>query len=246
MSEIKVADRADAVTGWSKPVTVSDPEDRAGRPTLTLGRNGQAVLVRAASGSSEGGTTDGFARRPAGSLDWELDWEAEEPVEGFETGAWRKAVVGPEGDVTLLGVAPVEGDGYGALTITRSAATGNWSAVKALSTVYVPDDRFDLAVGPDGSVHAVWTQGDTFRRLMTSSRVNGAWSAAPVPLNTGAGDYAIGQIAVGPDNRPVAVWDESTGDFTTQVRAATTAPPLSSRCPNGVTSAVTARVTSSR
>lgn len=102
------------MTGWSKPVTVSDPEDRAGRPTLTLGRNGQAVLVRA--------------------------------------------------------------------------------------------------------------QGDTFRRLMTSSRVNGAWSAAPVPLNTGAGDYAIGQIAVGPDNRPVAVWDESTGDFTTQVRAATTAP----------------------
>lgn len=118
--------------------------------------------------------------------------------------------------------------------------------MKALSTVYVPDDQFDLAVGPDGSVHAVWTQGDTFRRLMTSSRVNGAWSAAPVPLNTGAGDYAIGQIAVGPDNRPVAVWDESTGDFTTQVHAAAPAPPLSSRCPNGVTSAVTARATSSR
>ncbi|MFI6862278.1 FG-GAP repeat domain-containing protein [Streptomyces sp. NPDC050421] len=218
--EIKVVDLVPGGAGWTEPVTVSGPDSYASSPTLALGRDGRAALVWTARESVEGAAAQVSAQRPAGSL----DWAAPQPVTGFDTGAWRKAVVGPEGDLTVLGVAYAEGSGFRALTATWSASTGNWSAVRTLSTGYVPDDQFDLAVGLDGSVHAVWTQGSSSRRLMTSSRVNGVWSAAPTPLSPGTSDYAVGQITVGADGRPVAVWTESTGDFTTQVRAATTAP----------------------
>ncbi|MEU9199304.1 VCBS repeat-containing protein [Streptomyces sp. NPDC048332] len=217
-SEIKVVDRVGEGPGWSEPVTVSDPKAHASIPTLTLGQDGRAALLWTAWGTSEGDRTQMFAGRPAGST----AWTAEEPVTGFDTGGWRKAVVGPEGDVTVLGVVYTEGSSFHALTTTRSAATGNWSAVTTLSTGYVAEDQFDLAVGPDGSAHAVWTQAaGTSRGLMASSRVNGAWSAAPTPLSTAA--YAIGHITVGGDNRPVAVWTDATGDYTSQVRTATTA-----------------------
>ncbi|WP_326659663.1 FG-GAP repeat domain-containing protein [Streptomyces sp. NBC_00385] len=217
-SEIKVVDRVGEGPGWSEPATVSDPKVHAATATLTLGQDGRAALLWSAWETSEGDRTQMFAGRPAGST----AWTAGEPVTGFDTGGWRKAVVGPEGDVTVLGVVYTEASSFHALTTTRSAATGNWSAVKTLSTGYTAEDQFDLATGPDGSVHAVWTQGATSRGLMTSSRVNGAWSAAPTPLSTG--DYAIGQITVGSDNRPVAVWTQATGDYTSQVRTATTAP----------------------
>ncbi|MDF6043406.1 VCBS repeat-containing protein [Streptomyces sp. JH14] len=218
---IKVADRAHDGTGWTKPVTVSDPNADTSNPTLTLGQDGRSTLVWTTLESPEGGgTTEVFAQRPAGSL----VWGAQEPINGFATGGWRKVAVGPEGDVTVLGVAYAEGSGFRALTATRSAATGNWSAVKTLSTGSATEDQFDLAVGSDGSAHAVWSQSGSSRKTMTSSRVNGVWSAAPTALSTNTSGYAIGQITVGADNRPVAVWAQSTGDFTTQVRAATTAP----------------------
>ncbi|MDT9693467.1 VCBS repeat-containing protein [Streptomyces sp. P9(2023)] len=219
-SVIQVVDRtADGV--WSKPATVSAPGQYAHNPKLALGRGGHAVLLWATSGSPEGQTqTEVISRRGPGSL----TWGAQEPANGFDGGTWRKMAVGPEGDVTLLGAAYIDGTGYSARTTTRSAATGTWSAIKTISTGYVPDDQFDLTTGPDGSVHAVWTQGDTNRKLMTSSRVDGAWSAAPTPLSTNPTGYALGLVTVDGANRPVAVWQQSTGRFITQLRAATTAP----------------------
>lgn len=218
--EVKVVDRTAGGT-WTKPVTVSAPGKYPTGPTLSIGRGGHAALVWQTQDdpASDGPHTEVIAQRPAGSL----TWGAPEPANGFRTGAWRKVAVGPEGDVTLLGVAYDEGTGFTARTTTR-AADGTWSAMKTISTGYVPDDQFDLTVGPDGTFHAVWTQGDGDRKLMTSSRVNGAWSAAPTPLSTNTTGYAIGLVTVDAANRPVAVWEQSTGDFTSQMRSATTAP----------------------
>ncbi|MFF8610106.1 FG-GAP repeat domain-containing protein [Streptomyces sp. NPDC015346] len=217
ISVVKVVDRTPDGT-WTKPVTVSDPKLYATGPTLALGQDGRAVLAWKTQVSPSGGEqTEAIAQRPAGSL----VWGAEEPANGFRTGAWRKVVVGPEGDVTLLGVAYDEGPGFTARTTTRSAATGTWSPLKTLSTDSVPDDQFDLTVGADGSAHAIWTQSG---KMMTSSRVNGVWSATPTPLSTNTTGYALGRVTVDAANRPVAVWQQSTGDFTTQLRAATTAP----------------------
>ncbi|MFJ5077002.1 FG-GAP repeat domain-containing protein [Streptomyces sp. NPDC088553] len=220
ISEIKVLDRPAGGT-WTKPVTVSAPGQYAHNPKLALGRGGHAALVWHTQDSRDSSVgTDVVARRPAGSP----AWSAGEPANGFEGGAWRKIAVGPEGDVTLLGVTFVEGSGYTARTTTRSAATGTWAALKTISTGYVPDDQFDLTAGPDGVVHAVWTQGSTDRKLMASSRVAGAWSAAPTPLSTNTSGYALGLVTVDAADRPVAVWQQSSGDLTTQLRAATTAP----------------------
>ncbi|MFF4169712.1 FG-GAP repeat domain-containing protein [Streptomyces sp. NPDC001744] len=219
--EVKVAELPADGTAWTTPVTVSQPDLHARVPSLALGKDGRAVLVwanQAAPDSSE--TTQVFAQRPAGST----VWSAEEPAGGFEAGTWRQVVVGPEGDVTLLSVTYGESDGFAARTVTRSAATGAWSPVKALSTGYVPDDQFDLAVGPDGGVHAIWTQniGDN-RKVMASSRVNGAWSDAPTPLSTNTEGYALGQVTADAAGRPVAVWQQTAGELD-QMRAATTAP----------------------
>ncbi|MEU9705967.1 FG-GAP-like repeat-containing protein [Streptomyces sp. NPDC047981] len=217
--EIKVADRAAGGT-WSKPVTVSKPGQYVHNPKLALGRGGHAALVWTTQDTPTAGTsTEVVSLRPASGT----TWSAEEPANGFKGGAWRKIAVGPEGDVTLLGVAYDEGTGFTARTTTR-AANGTWSELKTISTGYVPDDQFDLTVGPDGTVHAVWTQGDTDRKLMASARVGGAWSATPTPLSTNPTGYALGLVTVDAANRPVAVWQQSSGDFTTQLRAATTAP----------------------
>ncbi|MFF1511720.1 FG-GAP repeat domain-containing protein [Streptomyces sp. NPDC058326] len=220
-SEIKVTDRLADGTGWTTPVRVSGQDRYATGATLALGADGRAALAwrdQATPGSEE--PVQMLAQRPAGSL----VWGAGEPANGFSTGAWREVAIGPEGDVTLLGVAAPDGNGFSALTTTRSAATGAWSPVKTLSTGAVPDDQFDLAVGPDGSAHAVWTQDlDGHRKVMTSSRVNGAWAAAPTPLSTNTTGYALGQVTVGADSRPVAVWGQ-TADPYFQLRTATTAP----------------------
>ncbi|WP_395361768.1 FG-GAP repeat domain-containing protein [Streptomyces sp. YH02] len=217
--EVKVTDRAVGGT-WSKPVTVSKPGTYPTGPTLTIGSGGHAALAwNSTEDPASGSITQVLALRPADSL----TWGAEEPANGFRTGAWRKVAINPQGDVTLLGVAYDEGTGYTARTTTRSAS-GTWSALKTISTGYVTDDQFDLTVGPDGSFHAVWTQGGTARKLMASTRVDGAWSATPTPLSSNTSGYALGLVTVDAANRPVAVWEQSTGDFTNQLRAATTAP----------------------
>ncbi|MGW1933604.1 FG-GAP repeat domain-containing protein [Streptomyces sp. NPDC001919] len=217
--EVKVTDRAADGT-WSKPVAVSTPGTYPTGPTLTIGSGGHAALAWNSKDEPTSETsTQVLAVRPADSL----TWGAEEPANGFRTGAWRKVAVNPQGDVTLLGAAWEEGAGYGAQTTTRSAS-GTWSALKTLSTGYVPDDQFDLAAGSDGSFHAVWTQGDGNRKLMAASRVGGVWSATPTPLSTNTTGYALGLVTVDAAHRPVSVWEQSTGDFTSQLRAATTAP----------------------
>ncbi|MFF8381079.1 FG-GAP repeat domain-containing protein [Streptomyces sp. NPDC015661] len=218
---VKVTDRLADGTGWTKPVTVSDPARYATGITLAIGADGRAALAWADRESPSGGEgTQKLAQRPAGSL----TWGAEEPANGFSTGAWREVAIGPEGDVTLLGVDAVEGSGWSAQTTTRSAATGTWSPVKILSTDYVPDDQFDLTVGPDGSAHAVWTQDvGSYRKVMTSSRIDGVWSAKPTPLSTNTSGYALGQVTADAAGRPVAVWGETAGSRF-QLRTATTAP----------------------
>ncbi|MFI1394704.1 FG-GAP-like repeat-containing protein [Streptomyces sp. NPDC020681] len=218
---LKVVERAAGGEGWTEPVTVSDPEVSSGAATLALGQDGGATLVWTWHHLNGGGYGWASAHRPVGSG----TWGAPEQVGGSEGGVSRGAevAVGPEGDVTLLWVDYNDATGFGARTATRSAATGTWSPVKTLSTGYVPDDQFDLAIGADGSAHAVWTQGDEQRKLMTASRVNGTWTA-PQALSTNTDGYALGQITADANNRPVAVWQQSTGSFTTQLRAATTAP----------------------
>ncbi|MFD5109328.1 FG-GAP repeat domain-containing protein [Streptomyces cinereoruber] len=217
--EVKVTDRAADGT-WSKPVTVSKPGTYPTGPTLSIGSGGHAALAwNSTDDPTSGAYTQVIAVRPADSP----TWGAAEPANGFQTGAWRKVAINPQGDVTLLGVAHAEGAGFSAQTTTRSAS-GTWSALKTISTGYVPDDQFDLTAGSDGTFHAVWTQGNTDRKLMASSRVDGVWSASPTPLSTNTSGYALGLVTVDAANRPVAVWEQSTGDFTNQMRTATTAP----------------------
>ncbi|MGW8768652.1 FG-GAP repeat domain-containing protein [Streptomyces sp. NPDC055815] len=219
VSRVKVTDRL-ADGSWTTPATVSNPASYANNPTLAVGHDGSLALVFADWGTpSSGESVQVFARRPAGGDHWGNGG----PANGFATGAWREVVVGPEGDVTLLGVAYTEATGFAAQTVTWSATTNSWSPLKIISTGYVPDDQFDLAVGPDGTAHAIWTQGSENRKVMASSQVNGTWSAAPTPLSTNTSGYALGQVTADATGRPVAVWGETAGSGF-QLRTATTAP----------------------
>lgn len=95
--EVKVTDRAADGT-WSKPVTVSRPGTYPTGPTLTIGSGGHAAPAWNSTDDPSSGThTQVIAVRPADSP----TWSAEEPANGFRTGAWRKVAIDPRGDVTL-------------------------------------------------------------------------------------------------------------------------------------------------
>ncbi|MER5965198.1 VCBS repeat-containing protein [Streptomyces sp. NPDC002057] len=221
----KVIDLLAGGKGWGKPVTVSASGRDAGPVILTRGPDGRAALLWEEKDPASGETTQVFAQRPAGSL----TWGPREATPGRSPGPWEAVAFGPEGDVTLLGNYEYEDDGFSARTTTRSAATGKWSPVQLLDGGYGRNSsQFDLAIGPDGNAHAIWTRWDDDGSgprgsVMASSRVNGVWSANSTLLSNPADRHGVARVTVDADGRPVAVFGQDSGSGS-QLRTATTAP----------------------
>lgn len=115
-------------------------------------------------------------------------------------------LIAPNGEVTLVWVDYTTT--YGTRTTTRSS-NGTWSAVRTLSTSYVPE-QYDVAIGDDGTVHALWTQvSSTGRVLMESARSGGTWTTG-TQLPGSATAYVRGQVSVGPDGGATAIWAGAT------------------------------------
>ncbi|MGW4200700.1 FG-GAP repeat domain-containing protein [Streptomyces sp. NPDC004726] len=213
-------DKAPGTSRWSAPRRLSAPSSWAGDARVGTGSDGRAVLVWTASEAGGGPTVMEAVVRPAGSTQWG-PIEAVGPVDSPVT---TQPLVAPNGEITLVWVGFMPSGGYATLTSTRSAA-GAWSAVRTLSTEYVPE-QFDAEIGPDGTVHAGWVQNaapgsDSGRIFRHAARVNGVWTA-PTTLSRKPSSVAIGQVAGGPQGRTTAVWHESTGDFIGQLWTAGT------------------------
>lgn len=115
-------------------------------------------------------------------------------------------LIAPNGEVTLVWVDRTTT--FGTRTTTRGT-NGTWSPVQTLSTGYVPE-QYDVAIGDDGTVHALWTQlNSTGRTLMESARSDGAWTTS-TQLPGSATAYVRGQVSVGPGNGATAVWAAAT------------------------------------
>ncbi|WP_189711315.1 hypothetical protein [Streptomyces phaeofaciens] len=137
----------------------------------------------------------------------------------------------PDGDVTYVWTGWSTGAGTPVVqTVTRTAATGAWSAPTTLSTGYVKW-QVSAAIGGDGTVQVVWPQvpsidnGDD-NYLQWAVRADDKWTratalnSAPVPAvpNT---DALAGEVAAGPDGRATVVWREARysggGTYTSQL-----------------------------
>ncbi|MET4921263.1 VCBS repeat-containing protein [Streptomyces sp. PSRA5] len=215
---VKAADKPAGAAGWSAPRALSAPASWAGGVRAGTGPDGAAALVWTASDETEGNPKLVAVVRPAGSA----EWGPIETVGPVDSALDPRPLIAPNGEITLVWVD--WRDTFGVRTVTRST-TGDWSAVRTLSTEYVPE-QFDAEIGPDGTVQAGWVQsaatGDEDGRVfMHAARVDGVWSA-PTQLSRKPSGVAIGQVAGGPEGRATAVWHESVGDFTGQLWTAGT------------------------
>lgn len=204
---VRAVDKPAGATGWTVPRALSAPGSSAGAVRAGAGPAGEAVLVWTSADEAEGTEELETVVRPAGSTEWG-PVESLGPVDNVVD---PRPLVAPNGEITLVWVD--RRDTYGVRTATRST-TGDWSAVRTLSTEYVPE-QFDAETGPDGTVQAGWVQnaapGDEDGRVFQhAARVDGVWST-PTQLSRQPSDVAIGQVAGGPGGRATAVWHESVG-----------------------------------
>lgn len=158
---------------------------------VTVLRSGRAaVAVLAFAGVTWAGVSSGPAAEPS-----RADVATLRIPEG---GRMPRAVVDAEGTVHLVYVA--DGTDRGNLFhVTRASGAPGWSEPqpvnsRALSVSGVgPIDGAQLAIGPDGRVHAVWLQSEPARFIYTRSRENGSGFEPQRELSTGdEGDLEAG------------------------------------------------------
>jgi hypothetical protein len=248
-STVRTVTRPLSATAWGDPVTVSDTSTRAGSPRLGVAVDGDATLVWHATDPATEDAVLASATRPASTG----VWGAIEPVTGVLDDATETTdpLIGPTGDVTVLWVDYTKS--FGTRTTTRSAATGTWSAVRTLSTQYVPE-QFDATIDEDGTVQAVWTQDasaadEAPRVLVGSAMVDGVWTALKT-ITAGPTDSVYGQVAVAPDGRATAAWaatvDGDGIDLNWRLSSASTIPVAAAPAVSGTVrtgSTVTCKVT---
>ena len=130
-----------------------------------------------------------------------------------EGGRMPRAVVDAEGTVHLVYVA--DGTDRGNLFhVTHALGAPGWSEPqrvngRGLSVSGVgPIDGAQLAIGPEGRVHAVWLQSEPARFVYTRSRVDGSGFEPQRELSTGdEGDLEAGPaVAVDPNGSVFVFW----------------------------------------
>ncbi|WP_406475636.1 FG-GAP-like repeat-containing protein [Streptomyces sp. NBC_01615] len=202
-SLLAVSKAADA-TEWTAPVAVTGSYQSVSSPQLTAADDGSLTLAFEGHTSESEPETIYTATRAAADGTWSA---AETVTTTDDLVDTPEPLIAPDGDVTLVWVDYTTT--FGTRTATRDASTGTWSAVKTLSTTYVPE-QYDAAIGDDGTVRALWTQsGGGGRLLMESALTDGAWTS-PVQLPGSATTFVRGQISVGDDGAATAVWSGTT------------------------------------
>jgi hypothetical protein len=123
-------------------------------------------------------------------------------------GEYTMTMGGPPFNFPIMG--PV-----GVYAATRPAG-GAWSAPVLLSTPGISSTVATLALGADGRVAAVWTEGTDI--LAATRTPTGGWAtAAPIPSSGGTSKI---DGAFAPDGRLTVVWQANSGGIRGAVRPA--------------------------
>ena len=197
-ASVRTVSRAAGAAGWTAPAAASPTYQSISPPEVTAADDGTATIAFEATDESEDQTIRTAIRGGDGT------WSAPDAVTGTEDLAGTpEPLIAPDGDVTLVWVDYTST--FSTRTATRDAATGAWSAVRTLSTSYVPE-AWDAVMADDGTVHALWPQdAGSKRNLVESVGSDGAWSA-PTALPGSSAAYVLGRVSVGADGSASAVW----------------------------------------
>ncbi|MFD9541482.1 FG-GAP-like repeat-containing protein [Streptomyces sp. NPDC060022] len=219
---VNIVSKTAGATGWAAPSAVSAPNE-GGAPVLTSGPDGTTAVAWVAHREGAGEPDVVSAVKPAGSG----QWGALHTIPSASSAQLGSTLVGPNGDVTLVWI-DYSDSAIGVRTATRSAATDTWSAVKTLSSGYVPE-QFDANIGADGTVQVGWAQDDATaeegsRVFFTAARDNGVWTTA-TELSKAPSGYAAGAVSVAPDGNATAVWAQDDQLWTAGTGLPTTPPP---------------------
>ena len=202
-ASVRTVSRAPGATGWSAPTAATTSYQSISEPEVAAADDGSVTVAYQGTDTSESGALLTATRSTAGT------WSVPQSVPGTDGGSETpEPLIAPDGDVTLVWVDYTTS--FGTRTATRDADTGTWSAVRTLSTAYVPE-QYDATITADGTVHALWTQesghGDE-RELMESVRSDGTWTTA-TQLPGSAAAFVLGKVSVGADGTATAVWSST-------------------------------------
>ncbi|WP_308310677.1 FG-GAP-like repeat-containing protein [Streptomyces sp. GbtcB6] len=203
-ASVRTVSRAAGAAGWTAPAAASPAYQSVSDPEVTAAGDGTATVAFEATDESEDEAVLTATRSAADGT-----WAAPETVTPTDDLAGTpEPLIAPDGDVTLVWVDYTTT--FSTRTATRDAATGTWSAVRTLSTSYVPE-AWDAVIADDGTVHALWPQTVSGKRGLAESvrGVDGAWSA-PTLLPGSSAAYVLGQVSVGEDGAATAVWSGAT------------------------------------
>ncbi|WP_262059352.1 FG-GAP-like repeat-containing protein [Streptomyces sp. STR69] len=198
-ASVRTVSRAPGATEWTAPSAATGSYQSISNPEATAAADGSVTIAYEATVTDESESIRTATRSTADGT-----WSAPESVTATDDLAdTPEPLIAPDGDVTLVWVDYTST--FSTRTATRDAATGAWSAVRTLSTSYVPE-QYDTTVTADGTVHALWTQtGGGGRVLMESVRSDGTWTTA-TQLPGSANAYVRGRISVGDNGTATAVW----------------------------------------
>ncbi|MCX5131873.1 VCBS repeat-containing protein [Streptomyces sp. NBC_00340] len=202
-ASLRAVTRAAGATAWTAPSAVAGTYQSVSQPELAAADDGSLTLAwEGHTDESEPETIYTATRAVSGGT-----WSAAQAVANTDDLVdTPEPLIAPNGEVTLVWVDYTTT--FGTRTATR-ATNGTWSAVRTLSTGYVPE-QYDVAIGGDGTVHALWIQmGGGGRVLMESVRSDGEWTSA-TQLPGSANAYVRGQVSVGGDGGATAVWSGAT------------------------------------
>ena len=207
-ASVRTVSRAPGATGWTTPTAATESYQSISNPEVAAADDGTVTLAYQGTDTSESATLLTATRSAAGA--WSVPRSVPSAGGGSET---PEPLIAPDGDITLVWVDYTTS--FGTRTTTREADTGTWSAVRTLSTAYVPE-QYDATVTADGTVHALWTQESgegTKRVLMESVRTDGTWTTATqLPGSTDA--FVRGKVSVGADGIATAVWSNTAAGST--------------------------------
>ncbi|MFJ5548499.1 FG-GAP-like repeat-containing protein [Streptomyces sp. NPDC093225] len=206
---IRTVTRAAGATAWSAPKPVVAAATVSGLPRLAAGTDGSVGLTWTERADEGAAPVVHTATTPDAAA---AGWSTGKPLPvGDSLTETPEPLIEPDGDLTLVWVDAA--GGFGTRTATRAKATGAWTAVKTLSTQYVPE-QFDAAIGRDGSIRVLWTQDNaagTSRYVWSAGRSDDTWTTSAVIQNSGT-QYAVPQVAVGAKGQGGAVWAGARSD----------------------------------
>lgn len=199
------------VLSWTPPANLSIDADETRLPDIAVGNDGtfHAVWTNATTREMK------YSWRP-----YQGSWSAPAVVGTYAGTTWFMdgditiAVV-PDGTVHILYTDDSSGDSE---IYHRSKPPGGaWSTPENISnTPGARSDMPDVAVSPDGIIHAAWIDatpstgwccGETY---YASKSPGGAWTAAINISNSSANEYPT-RIGVGPDNSVHVVTGQEDG-----------------------------------